>query len=1358
MPPRSGLPSLLLSLVLGLFVHWGCGGGSTPTPPPPPSSPSITQPPVPLTVNLGSSASLTVVATGTAPLSYQWKKEGMDLAGATAATWTLASAKATDAGGYTVTVSNAVGSVSSAGALLSVVVPPSITNQPSPVTVNQGQPANLTVVAAGSAPLSYQWKKNGIAVAGASEATLSVISAQPADGGAYSVDVSNAAGTATSQPAALVVMVPPGITSQPASQSVNEGQPVSFSVVASGSAPFSYQWKKDGRSLVGATASTLSLTSVQASDAGAYAVDVTNAAGSVTSAGATLAVVVAPVITTQPVGFEVIQGQPANLSVVASGTAPLTYQWKKDGTILPGFTASAMSFASAQPSNAGSYAVTVSNSAGQVPSNAAIVVVVVPPGITTQPANQTVNLGQPASFSVVATGTAPLSYQWKKGGIDVAGATASIYSIPAVQAADMASYSVNVTNAAGSLMSASAALVVVVPPTITTQPVGSTVNERQSVSFGVVATGSGPFSYQWRKDGTALNGAAASTFSLSSVLPTDAGSYTVDVSNAAGRASSQSAMLVVNPLAVIKTFKVLPSAIPLGGGGVLQWDVSGATTLSINGGVGSLATQAGSSNVTPSVTTTYTLTAINAAGSNTADAILTVDPTPFKLTSFSASPAQVDFGQSTSIGWSYLGLPLALSLDGTPISGLSAQAAPVRRQSYVLQGSNQGGSDQRALKVAARGIDLVAGNVRGSGSQDGVESEAWFNYPNGVAVAAAGTVYVADTWNHAIRKVDSSGRVTTFAGAAGPGDWKDGLGGAARFQFPSGVALDAAGNVYVADSGNSSIRKISPLGVVTTLAGHGWGWTGADDGPGSQARFSFPSALVVDAAGNVIVADTGNHTIRRVSPEGVVSTLAGSPGVAGSMNGPAATASFNDPRGVTVDADGNVFVADTGNSVLRKITPAGVVSTLAGVVGEYGSTDGPASMARFQSPIGLTIDAMGNLIVSDGGNEILRKITSTGQVSTIAGVPWNHGSVDGPSETAKFHLPTGLAVDLTGNVYVCDSFNHTIRVIKTSGMVSTLAGSPEQQGTTEGTGEQARFANPSGLTVDPAGNIYVADTLNCKVRIITPRGTTSTLAGTGLFGHADGSATEATFIGPTGIARDGVGNVYVSDTGVQTIRKISPTGEVSTFAGSPGITGSADGPGPTAQFNTPFGLAADAIGNVYVADYLNHTIRKITAAGVVTTFAGTPGIPGYQDGVGSAAKFSYPTNVGVDALGNVYVVDSANSLIRKITPAGMVTTLAGSLLVAGTTDGVGSAALFYFPRGLAVTPGGTVFVADTYSQTIRKITSDGIVTTVAGQVNQSAMNFGPLPGLLVDPLWIAVNPDGDLIVVCHNGIVQITAP
>ena len=281
---------------------------------------------------------------------------------------------------------------------------------------------------------------------------------------------------------------------------------------------------------------------------------------------------------------------------------------------------------------------------------------------------------------------------------------------------------------------------------------------------------------------------------------------------------------------------------------------------------------------------------------------------------------------------------------------------------------------------------------------------------------------------------------TTLAGQPGGQGNADGTGSAARFNCPVGVAVDSAGNVFVADYDNYTIRKVTPAGVVTTLAGSA-GNGGSADGTGSAARFNQPSGVAVDSAGNVFVADTDNHTIRKVTPAGVVTTLAGSAGASGSTDGTGSAARFDDPEGVAVDSAGNVFVADTDNHTIRKVTPAGVVTTLAGSAGASGSTDGTGSAARFYYPVGVAVDSAGNVFVADTGNHTIRKVTPAGVVTTLAGSAGNSGSADGTGSAARFNDPEGVAVDSAGNVFVADCFNNTIRKVTSAGVVTTLAGS-----------------------------------------------------------------------------------------------------------------------------------------------------------------------------------------------------------------------------------------------------------------------------------------------------------------------------
>ena len=317
--------------------------------------------------------------------------------------------------------------------------------------------------------------------------------------------------------------------------------------------------------------------------------------------------------------------------------------------------------------------------------------------------------------------------------------------------------------------------------------------------------------------------------------------------------------------------------------------------------------------------------------------------------------------------------------------------------------------------------------------------------------------------------------VSTFAGNGTIG-FVDATGTAARFYQPTGVALDALGNVYVADAENNRIRKIAPTGAVSTLAGNGT--SGLTNGIGTAAQFFSPRAVAVDASGNVYVADGANHVIRKITPAGDVSTLAGS-GAYGFADGDGTAAQFYFPKGIAVDASGNVYVADDINHRIRKITPTGTVSTLAGST--LGSTDGDRTAAKFNRPMGIAVDASGNLYVADAANHRIRKITPTGIVSTLAGSTAGHE--DGTGSNAEFNTPTGLSVDTSGNVYVAEDENGTIRKITSSGTVSTLAGM-YLQGYTDGDGTDSQFRYPTGIAWGALGTIYVADRSNHCIRKI----------------------------------------------------------------------------------------------------------------------------------------------------------------------------------------------------------------------------------------------------------------------------------
>jgi hypothetical protein len=643
-------------------------------------------------------------------------------------------------------------------------------------------------------------------------------------------------------------------------------------------------------------------------------------------------------------------------------------------------------------------------------------------------------------------------------------------------------------------------------------------------------------------------------------------------------------------------------------------------------------------------------------------------------------------------------------------------------------------------------LQAFAGNTSSTGSADGTGAAARFNEPVGVATDSAGNIYVADTVNHTIRKVTPIGVTTTLAGTPGISGSADGTGAAASFNSPYGIGTDGAGNIYVTDSDNT-IRKITPAGVVTTLAGKP-NATGSADGAGAAASFNNPTSIAVDRAGNLYVADSGNNTIRKITSAGLVTTLAGTAGVQGSADGTGAAASFGYPSGLATDSAGNVYVADTDNYAIRKITPAGTVTTvISGLIGAYG----------------VAIDSAGNFYVPTYWICTVLKVTPAGVVTTLAGTQYVAGNANGTGTAAGFNAPVSVATDSAGDVYVADTLNDVIRKITPAGVVTTLAGTADEYGSANGTGTAASFNDPTGVATDSAGNVYVADYYNSTIRKITAAGAVTTLAGTagGFGGSADGTGSAAAFNYPQGVATDTTGNVYVADTASNIIRKVTPAGVVTTLAGSVGsysavVTGSADGTGVAASFDHPTGIVTDGSGNVYVADTLNNTLRKITPAGVVTTLAGSAGIAGSADGTGAAASFNHPIGLATDSAGNVYVVDSHNSTIRKVTPFGVVTTLAGSPGVTGNTNGTGTAASFNFANhfaGIAIDSTGNIYVADINNNAIRKITPIGVVTTLVG-VQAAGFLAGALPGGLSAPLGIAISGTS-LYIATDQGIAVV---
>jgi len=449
----------------------------------------------------------------------------------------------------------------------------------------------------------------------------------------------------------------------------------------------------------------------------------------------------------------------------------------------------------------------------------------------------------------------------------------------------------------------------------------------------------------------------------------------------------------------------------------------------------------------------------------------------------------------------------------------------------------------------------------------------------------------AVTTTPSVLVVNTPYALVTFAGLPGTSGSTDGTGTAARFNSPSDLALDSSGNVFVADTVNQVIRKITSAGVVTTLAGQ-TGVAGSADGSGTAAQFRHPSGIAVDSAGVLYVADTDNDTVRKVTSAGAVTTLAGLAGSAGSTDGTGSAARFSGPSGIVVDSSGNVYVADTLNDTIRKVSTAGAVSTIAGAAGSTGFSDATGSAARFWGPQGLALDASGTLFVADSVNSAIRKdVLASGVVTTVAGgevvlptllirastvvgsapptvVLLGSGTTDGPGSQAKFTYPCGVAVDGSGNLYVADTDNHTLRGITPNDAVSTLAGSAGSSGTTDGIGTAARLNFPTGVAVSSTGDVYIADASNHAIRLAVvpaapafttqPQNQTVTAGGSASFSVAASgkpSPTYQWYLGGTAIsgatsASLAISNAQSANAGNYTVTATNLVGSATSSSAS----------------------------------------------------------------------------------------------------------------------------------------------------------------------------------------------------------------
>ena len=619
-------------------------------------------------------------------------------------------------------------------------------------------------------------------------------------------------------------------------------------------------------------------------------------------------------------------------------------------------------------------------------------------------------------------------------------------------------------------------------------------------------------------------------------------------------------------------------------------------------------------------------------------------------------------------------------------------------------------------------LTRIAGTGRyGSSGDGGAAVNAQLQYPDGIAVDSAGNIYFTDRDADVIRKISVNGTISTFAGTGTIGSAGDGGPAAnALLSGPTGLTFDSAGNLYIADTGNNKIRRISPDGTITTVAGTGeFGYTG-NGGSARDAQLSGPEGVAVDAAGTIYIADTFNNLIRRITPDGIINNFAGNgfPGYSGD-NGPAEASAIFLPTDVALDRQGNLYIADLGTIRVRKVT-SGIISTIAGSSKSTEPLDGaPAVAVRLTGPTGVAVDSNGNVYFAEGsigsgsgrnlGDFKIWKVTPDGIISTAAGNGLNSFSGDnGTAARAQVNGPAGLALDAAGNLYFADTANNRVRKISPDGSIVTVAGI----GTAAFAGDfgpaaSAALNAPMGVALDPDGNLYIADTGNNRVRFINAAGMIYTVAGNGnaaFFG--DGAvAYNASLHAPQSVAVDTAYNLYIADTQDHRIRKVGVDGIIDTIVGRGQGFGGDGGPSSLALLNLPSSITLDAAGNMYIADQGNNRIRKASVVGIITTVAGNDGFGTLGDGgPATSAQLKAPQGVAVDRAGNLYISDAGQDRIRRVATDGTISTIAGNGRCCYSSDGVTATLTpINSPSGIAVAPAGNIYFSDTGNNAIRQL-------------------------------------------------------
>jgi Immunoglobulin domain/Immunoglobulin I-set domain/NHL repeat len=984
-----------------------------------------------------------------------------------------------------------------------------------------------------------------------------------------------------------------------------------------------------------------------------------------------------------------------------------------------------LSLTSINTNNAGNYNVVITGPFGSVTSSVAVLTVVSPPTILYQPASQRVVAGSNVTFSVTATGTQPLGYSWYLNATTIlqSGSNSSL-ALPGVTPGNNGNYTVVVTNAYSSVTSQVAMLTVGFPPMVTISG-SQTAFPGSNVVVGAVADGTGPINYQWLFNGTNIpNG----------IISTVAGNGTGKYAGDGG--------------AAINASLYAPRDVCLDASGDL-----------------------------------YIADAFN-------NRVRKVD-TSGVITTVAGNGSQTFAGDGGAATNASLIAPYGVALD-------------TLGDFYIADSQNG-----RIRMVSINGIiNTVAGG--GSGGNGGAATNASLFSPRAVTLDANGNLYIADTANNLVRKVDTNGVITTVAGGGSGGDGIEATN--ASLGYPSGVTLDANGDLYIGDFYGYRVRKVDTNGIITTVAGNGnYGYSG-DGSAATNTSLSEPAGVAVDAFGDIYIADTGAYRVRKVDPNGFITTVAGNgtSGYAGD-GGAATNAKLGSCYGMALDTSGNLFIADSSNSRIRKLLLYAGYPTLtlnsvnaynAGgysviISSPYGSVTSSVSPLIVQAPPIITVQpasqtavagsslmfsstvvgsgpfeyswfcGSSNLVQSGTNSSLMLTGISTNDAGNYTVIVTNsYGSVT--SQVASLTVAIPPSVSISGNQSVFAGTTATFNVTASGTgpffyqwqlngtnlpkTIATVAGGGAGALGDGGQATNAFLNGPNAATADAFGNVLIADWGNNRVRKVTTNGVITTVAGNGSTGaSANGSvATDTGIYNPAFVVADPVGDLFIVENGTSLIARVGTNGILRNVAGKGIGAFNGDGvPATNAYINSPFGIALDVVGNLFIADRANNRIRKVGTNGIITTFAGrsAAGFAG-DGGQATNATLLGPWGIFIDSSGNLLISDTGNNRVREVGTNGIITTIAGNGTAGFSGDGgAATNASLSHPTAVAFDAIGNLLIADEYNNRIRQIDPSGIITTIAGGGSNWPGNGGPATSVsLAFPSSVAVDVNGNIIV------------